>query len=84
MDVVERLGRLQMDPTSAVARNERLVLWSRLGAYDTADLDRLLWEERRLFEFWAFIVPTADYGVHRETMLRFPRGDNARARYARE
>ena len=84
MDVVERLGRLQMDPTSAVARTEHLVLWSRLGPYDVDELQRLLWDERRLFEFWAFIVPTSDYAIHRETMRRFPRGDHARARYARE
>ncbi len=84
MEAVERLGRLQMDPTSAVARSEQLVLWSRLGAYDVDELRRLLWDERRLFEFWAFIVPTSDYAIHRETMRRFPRGDNARARYSRE
>jgi uncharacterized protein YcaQ len=84
MEVVERLGRLQMDPTSAVARSEHLVLWSRLGDYDVDELRRLLWDERRLFEFWAFIVPTSDYAVHRETMRRFPRGEHARARYARE
>jgi hypothetical protein len=83
-NVVEHLGRLQMDPTSAVARSEQLVLWSRLGVYDVAELDRLLWEERRLFEFRAFIVPTSDYGIHRETMRRFPRGESARARYVRE
>lgn len=84
MEVVERLGRLQMDPTRAVARSEQLVLWSRLGAYDVDELRGLLWDERRLFEFWAFIVPTSDYAIHRETMRRFPRGDNARARYSRE
>jgi uncharacterized protein len=84
LEVVERLGRLQMDPTSAVARSEHLVLWSRLGAYDVDELRRLLWDERRLFEFWAFIVPTSDYAIHRETMRRFPRGENARARYARQ
>jgi uncharacterized protein len=84
MEVVERLGRLQMDPTSAVSRSEHLVLWSRLGDYDVDDLRRLLWDERRLFEFWAFIVPTSDYAVHRETMRRFPRGEHARARYARD
>jgi hypothetical protein len=83
-EVVERLGRLQMDPTSAVARSEQLVLWSRLGSYDVGELARLLWDERALFEFWAFIVPMSDYAVHRETMHRFPRGENARARYARE
>jgi uncharacterized protein YcaQ len=84
LDVVDRLGRLQMDPTSAVARSERLVLWSGLGNYDLQELDRLLWDEGRLFEYRAHIVPVADYGIHRETMRRYPWGESARARYIRE
>ena len=84
LDVVEWLGRLQIDPTSAVARSELLVLWSRLGHYELSELERLRWQERLLFEYWAHIVPTADFGIHRETMRRFPRGDFARARYVRE
>ena len=84
LEVVDRLGRLQMDPTNAVARSERLVLWSRLGNYGVQELDRLLWPEGRLFEYRAHIVPTADYGIHRETMRRYPWGESARAKYIRE
>lgn len=84
LEVVEYLGRIQMDPTSAVARTELLVLWSRLGRHDTDELARLLWDDRRLFEYWAFLVPTSDYSLHRETMRRYPRGDATRARYVRE
>jgi uncharacterized protein YcaQ len=84
LEVVEHLGRLQMDPTSAVARSEQLVLWSRLGRYDVSELERLLWQERRLFEYRAFIVPTSDFAIHRESMRRYPRGEFARARYVRE
>jgi uncharacterized protein YcaQ len=65
-DVIERLGCLQIDTLQMVARSHYLVLWSRLGSYDPADLDRLIYRdgERRLFEYWghaASIIPLADY-----------------------
>ena len=71
LPLVRELGCLQLDPTSAVARSHLLVLWSRLGRFDLAELDRLLWEERSLFEYWAHaasIVVTDDYGIHRLLM----------------
>jgi hypothetical protein len=57
LDTVRRLGFLQMDPISVVARPQHLVLWSRLGPFDAAELDRLLWEERKLVEWDAHIWP---------------------------
>jgi uncharacterized protein len=71
LPLVGELGCLQLDPTNVVARSHLLVLWSRLGSFDTAELDRLLWEERRLFEYWAHaasIVPTESYPLHRLRM----------------
>jgi len=67
---VRRLGFLQIDPISTVAPPQRLVLWSRLGAYDPAELDRLLWEERKLFEWGAFIWPIEDFPLIRARMRR--------------
>ena len=86
MDVVEHLGGLQMDPIRAVERTERLVLWSRLGAYDVGELDRARFGPNpTLFEYWAFILPVGDFGIHRETMRRRAAAtDTARARYRRE
>ncbi|HKG10613.1 MAG TPA: crosslink repair DNA glycosylase YcaQ family protein, partial [Gaiellaceae bacterium] len=84
LEVVEWLGSLQMDPTNAVARSERLVLWSRLGHYDLAELDRLRWKTRDLFDYWAHIVPASDYAIHRETMRRYPHGAYARSNYIHE
>jgi uncharacterized protein YcaQ len=57
LDTVRRLGFLQLDPISTVAPPQQLVLWSRLGAYDRAELDRLLWDEKKLFEWNAYIWP---------------------------
>ena len=72
-ETVRRLGFLQLDPISVVAPPQHLVLWSRLGHYDTGELDRLLWEEKKLFEWAAFIRPIEDYPLTRARMLR-PRG----------
>jgi uncharacterized protein YcaQ len=82
VEVAEGLGGLQLDPTSSVARSERLVLHSRLGAYDAAALDAAL-AARALHEYAAFIVPARDFAIHREAMRRFPRGDLTRAVYTR-
>ena len=84
MEVVEGLGSVQMDPTRAVARTEHLVLWSRLGRrFRVADLERLLWRERSLFEYRAFILPVSELAVHRATMRRYPSTDATRHAYVR-
>jgi uncharacterized protein len=84
-EVVEGLGEVQMDPVSAVARTEHLVLFARLGRrFRVAELEHLLWDERSLFEFRAHIVPTSDVAIHRVAMRRYPSGDSARRRYVRE
>jgi uncharacterized protein len=75
MEVATDLASLQLDPISVVARSHLLVLWSRLGRYDPADLDTALWRERRLLEYWAHaaaIVCTADLPVHSLLMRRYP------------
>lgn len=77
MDVVRELGGLQLDPTSAVARSHWLVLWSRLGPFDVGHLDTLLWQERRLFEYGAYLRPTEDYPFHRWRMRHFAGGNGA-------
>jgi uncharacterized protein len=72
--VLRGLRVLQMDPVSVVARNQLLVLWSRLGGFDRADLDTLLWQERWLFEYWAHsasIVLTEDYPIHQLMMREY-------------
>src|SRR5205823_5058709 len=61
LDTVRKLGFLQIDPIASVATPQQLVLWSRLGPYDVSELDRPLWQERKPFEWGAFIRPIEDY-----------------------
>ena len=44
---IERVAWVQIDTLQVVQRAQYLTLWSRLGAYDTADFDRLLCTCRR-------------------------------------
>ena len=77
LNVVRDLGCLQLDPISAVARSHQLVVRSRVGNYDLAALDQLLWIDRSLFEYWAHmasIVLTEDYPIHHLLMRTYLRG----------
>jgi uncharacterized protein YcaQ len=68
---IRRMGVLQIDTISVVARSPYLVLWSRLGDYDPAWLEQLL-AEGKLFEYWAHeacFIPVEDYGLYRHRML---------------
>lgn len=64
-DMVARLGCIQIDTLQMIRRSQYVALWSRLGSYDPADLDRLAYgEPRRLFEDWmhaACILPLGEY-----------------------
>ena len=83
LETVRRLGRLQIDPISVVAPPQYLVLWSRLGPYERAELNRLLWEEKKLFEWNAFIYPIEDLPLIRARM-REPWGQTKSQLWARD
>ena len=70
LETVRRLGFLQLDPISSIAPPQHLVLWSRLGSWDTAELDRLLWKEQKLVEWRAFLYPIEDLPILRAFMRR--------------
>jgi uncharacterized protein YcaQ len=88
-EAVHDLTMVQLDPTRVVARTEHLVLFSRLGRrFGIDELERMLWVDRSLFEYWVHIVPTSDLWLHRESMRRYPdRGPRSvlrRRRYTAE
>jgi len=85
LDTIRRLRFLQMDPIATVATPQQLVLFSRLGPFDSAELDRLLWKKRKLFEYDAFIYPIEDLPLVRARMTRFRRANTtARDRWIRD
>jgi uncharacterized protein YcaQ len=83
LDTVRQLGFLQLDPIATVATPQHLVLWSRLGAFDTAELDRLLWTEHKLFEWDAYVWPIEDLPLIRARMRMALRGPLKREEWAR-
>ena len=68
LSTVRHLGFLQIDPIATVATPQHMVLWSRLGPFETEELDRLLWVERKLFEFNAYIWPIESLPLLRARM----------------
>ena len=53
--IIDRIGLLQLDSISVVARSHYLVMLARAGLYDPADLDALL-DDGFLFESWAHAI----------------------------
>ena len=79
---IERMGVLQIDSVNVFARSHYMPLFARLGVYDQATLDRLLFARRPPYvESWAHVasfIPASDWGL-----FEFRR-DDLRTRYAGE
>ena len=76
LPTVRKLGFLQLDPIATVATPQHLVLWSRLGTFHTGELDRLLWQQRKLFEWNAFVWPIEDLALI-QALMRGRRADRS-------
>ena len=65
---------IQWDPIEAVAPSNIIAFWNRIGNFRRSDLDRLLWDEKKLFLHWtpiASIVLTEDYPIYSSLMRRY-------------
>jgi uncharacterized protein YcaQ len=80
LEIVRAIRCVQLDPISVVARSPQLVFRSRLTGFEPRHLDRLLWRDRSLFEYWAHaasIVLTEDHAIHHYRMRNYPSPDDA-------
>jgi uncharacterized protein YcaQ len=71
---VEDVGGIQIDSINVLARAHYLTVWSRFGPYDLDRLDRLVYQRRVLFEYWAHaacLVPTSMLPWWRRAMLDY-------------
>lgn len=64
---IARMGVLQIDSVNVFARSHYMPLFSRVGPYDTAALDRLLFARKAPYvESWAHVaafIPASDWGL---------------------
>lgn len=73
LDLIHRLGFVQVDSIATVERAHHMILWSRRRSYRPSQLKTLLERDRALFEHWthdASIIPTEFYPYWK---LRFRR-----------
>ncbi len=86
IDVLDRLGAIQIDSVNVLERNHLLVPFSRMGAYSVDELRQTIYEQKRGFEYWGHMaswLPMAEYRYflpRMERMRQSTRGWWARIR----
>ena len=82
LELIRRLGFVQVDSVNTVARAQHMILHARRPAYRPAALARLIERDRALFEHWthdAAVIPVEFFPHWR---FRFPRAEaRIRARW---
>jgi hypothetical protein len=80
-------GGIQLDSINVIDRAHYLTVWSRFGPYDRRVFDRLVYERRVLFEYWAHaacLVPTAHFNPWRRAMLDYTLRSRAWGKWLRK
>ncbi len=72
--LLERLGAVQLDTISVLARSHELVAYSRLGAVGREAVERAYWLNGRAFEYWAHaacVIPAEHWPLFAFRRRRF-------------
>lgn len=87
LDVARSIRCVQLDPISVVARSPLLVLRSRIPTFRPSHLERIVYRDRSMFEYWAHaasVVLTEDLPIHRYRMRTFPPADSTTGAWMRQ
>ena len=80
LGVIRSIRCVQLDPIAVVDRSPLLVLGSRVAGFDPKHLDRLLWRDHSVYEYWAHaasVVLTEDHPIHAWYMRQYLRDDGS-------
>ena len=72
--LAEATGGIQLDSINVVARAHLLTLWSRFGSFDRGRLERFVYRDRVLFEYWAHaacLIAASELPAWRRAMLDY-------------
>jgi uncharacterized protein YcaQ len=85
IELIDRLGVVQLDSVNVLARSHYLPAWSRLGAYPPALLDELSHAApRAVFEYWGHEASLLPVALHPLLRWRMARAGEQAWRYVRE
>lgn len=54
--VIDQLGLIQIDSVNVLARTQYLTMFSRVGPYDTALFDEMVYGDHDMFEYWGHVA----------------------------
>jgi uncharacterized protein YcaQ len=88
LEAIRHLECVQVDPINVVHRNQHLVLHNRVKDYKTSYLEELLYNDRRVFEYWCnekSIIPIEDlryfsYRMKNSSKFQSPYYDHIKAK----
>src|SRR4030088_2850556 len=73
IDVLDRLGAIQLDSVNILARNHLLVPFARIGPHSIPALHEAIYQHKRGFEYWGHMaswLPMAEYRYFLPRMKR--------------
>src|SRR5437868_5208032 len=76
IDVLDKLGALQLDSVNVLARNHLLITFARIGQYSVEQLREAIYNQRRGFEYWGHMaswLPMHEYRYFLPRMERMRR-----------